>query len=190
MVYVWFQATSSLWCSHEIGSITSSRRLRVVWVQVTKLYSVCLFNTLTSVFHTSVLLVIMHFVRHCQNSCGSMRRQPSGSTDYFDNVMTKFLANNTSHAWKTHVANRSRSIYQYSNMAPRLSGQTAIFGVVFFVSKSLLRIEGQRKLEKFAILTRKPRSHAPILIYRTWPVTKPCSGNWIKFSCYEVKVAR
>ena len=43
--------------------------------------------------------------------------------------------------------NRPRSIYQYSNMAPRLSGQTSIFGVVFFVSKSLLGIEGQRKLE-------------------------------------------
>ena len=66
--------------------------------------------------------------------------------------------------------NRPRSIYQYSNMAPRLSGQTSIFGVVFFVSKSLLGIEGQRKLEKFAILIRKPRSHARILIYRTWPI--------------------
>ena len=66
--------------------------------------------------------------------------------------------------------NRPRSIYQYSNMAPRLSGQISIFGVVFFVSKSLLGIEGQRKLEKFAILTRKPRSHARILIYRTWPI--------------------
>ena len=42
--------------------------------------------------------------------------------------------------------NRRRSIYQYSNMAPRLSGQTSIFGVVFFVSKSLLRIERQKKL--------------------------------------------
>ena len=56
--------------------------------------------------------------------------------------------------------NRPRSIYQYSNMAPRLSGQTFIFGVVFFVSKSLLGIEGQKKHEKFAILTRKPRSRA------------------------------
>ena len=56
--------------------------------------------------------------------------------------------------------NRPRSIYQYSNMAPRLSGLTSIFGVVFFVSKSLLGIEGQKKLEKFAILTQKPRSHA------------------------------
>ena len=67
--------------------------------------------------------------------------------------------------------NRPRSIYQYSNMAPRLSGQTSIFGVVFFVSKSLLGIERQKKLEKFAILTRKPRSHARILIYRTWPIS-------------------
>ena len=54
-------------------------------------------------------------------------------------------------------------------MAPRLSGQTSIFGVVFFVSKSLLGIERQKKLEKFATLTRKPRNHARILIYRTWP---------------------
>ena len=58
------------------------------------------------------------------------------------------------------VFNRPCSIYQYSNMAPRLLGQTSIFGVVFFVSKSLLGIEGQTKLEKFAILTRKPQSHA------------------------------
>ena len=42
--------------------------------------------------------------------------------------------------------NRPRSIYQYSSMAPRLSGQTSIFGVVFFVSKSLLGIERQKKL--------------------------------------------
>ena len=75
--------------------------------------------------------------------------------------------------------NRPRSIYQYSNMAPRLSGQTSIFGVVFFVSKSLLGIEKQKKLEKFAILTRKPRSHVRILIYRTWSIAKyfrpPCA---------------
>ena len=40
----------------------------------------------------------------------------------------------------------------------------------YLVSKSLMVIEGQKKLEKFAILTRKPRSHAWILIYRTWPI--------------------
>ena len=78
-----------------------------------------------------------------------------------------------------HVANinsnRPRSIYQYSNMFPRLSGQSSIFGVVFFVSKSLLGIKRQKKLEIFAILTRKPRSHARILIYRTWPILRPSS---------------
>ena len=66
--------------------------------------------------------------------------------------------------------NRPRSIYQYSNMAPRLSGQTSIFGVVFFVFESLLGTESQKKLKKFTILTRKPRSHVRILIYRTWPI--------------------
>ena len=60
----------------------------------------------------------------------------------------------------SNLSNRPRSIYQYSNMAPRLSGQTSIFGVVFFVLKPLLGIDEQKKLEKFAILTRKPRSHA------------------------------
>ena len=70
------------------------------------------------------------------------------------------------------VLNRPRSIYQYSNMAPKLSGQTFIFGVVFFVSKSPLGIDRQKKLEKFAILTGKPRSHVRILIYRTWPIDR------------------
>ena len=38
--------------------------------------------------------------------------------------------------------------------------------------KSLLGIVRQKKQEKFAILTRKPRNHARILIYRTWPIVK------------------
>jgi len=38
-------------------------------------------------------------------------------------------------------------------MATRLSGQTSIFGGVSFVSKSLMGIEGKKKLQKFAILT-------------------------------------
>ena len=67
-----------------------------------------------------------------------------------------------------HILTTGRlcSIYQYSNMTPRLSEQTS----VFFVSKSLLEIERQKKLEKFAFLTRKPRSQVRILIYRTWSV--------------------
>ena len=56
-------------------------------------------------------------------------------------------------------------------MAPRLSGQASIFGVSFFVPKSLLGIEGQKKHGKFAFLTRMPpRTHARVLIYRTWPI--------------------
>ena len=55
-------------------------------------------------------------------------------------------------------------------MAPRLLGQTSIFSVVCFVSKSPLGIDRQKKLEKFTIFTRKPRNHVRILIYRTWPI--------------------
>ena len=44
------------------------------------------------------------------------------------------------------MGNRPRSIYQYSNMAARLSCQTSIFSVVFFfVSKSLLGIDPSPK---------------------------------------------
>ena len=75
---------------------------------------------------------------------------------------------------QVYFGNRPRSIYQYSNMAPRLSDQTSIFGVVFFASKSLLGIKGQGEI---ASLTRKPLSHARILIYRTWPI----EGKKIKF---------
>ena len=70
-------------------------------------------------------------------------------------------------------------------MAPRLSGQTSIFGVVFFISKSSLGIERQKKLEKFAILTRKPRSHARILIYRTWPIHL---SNCCRTVCYRTYI--
>jgi len=59
-------------------------------------------------------------------------------------------------------------------MATRLLGQTSTFGGVFFVSKSLLRIERQRKLKKFEILTQKPRIDIRILIYRTWPILQGC----------------
>ena len=68
------------------------------------------------------------------------------------------------------ISGHKLSVHQYSNMAPRLSGQTSIFSVDFFASKSLLGIERQKKLEKFTIFTREPRSHVRILIYRTWPI--------------------
>ena len=52
-----------------------------------------------------------------------------------------------------------------STMTPRLSGQTSIFGGVFFVFKSLLGIERQKKLKNIAIVI-----HVSILISRTWPI--------------------
>ena len=67
-------------------------------------------------------------------------------------------------------------------MAPRLSGQTSIFGAVFFVFESLLGIERQKKLKQFSILTRKPRSQVRILIYRTWPIV-----NWIHILQFGLK---
>jgi len=56
-------------------------------------------------------------------------------------------------------------------MAPKTSRQISIFGDVLSVSMSLLGIERPRKHNKFAILSRKPRSYVRILIYRTWPIT-------------------
>ena len=66
-------------------------------------------------------------------------------------------------------------------MAPRLSGQTSIFGGVFFVSKSLLGIEGQKKLKNFAILSWKARSHVRILIYQTWLILSKLSHGKVLF---------
>ena len=73
--------------------------------------------------------------------------------------------------------NRPRSIYQYSNMVPRLSGQNCKF------FKFLLSVNSQRTLgykennTKYRSLTRKPRSHVRILIYRTWPIVKALLGR-------------
>ena len=52
----------------------------------------------------------------------------------------------------TLVFNRPRLIYQYSSTALKLSGQASIFAVVFIVSKSLLRIEGQINLENLKFM--------------------------------------
>ena len=47
-------------------------------------------------------------------------------------------------------------------MTPRLSGHFSIFGLVFFVLKSLLGMEGQWSRENLSILTLKPRGHVRI----------------------------
>ena len=52
-------------------------------------------------------------------------------------------------------------------MTPRLSGHFSIFGLVFFVLKSLLGIAKQWSREKFAILSLKPRNHSRTVTHRT-----------------------
>ena len=73
-------------------------------------------------------------------------------------------------------------------MAPRLSGQTSIFGVVFFVSKSLLGIMRQKQLKKFTILSRKPRNHVRIFIYQKWLIAAENSHQLIARTSYSTKL--
>ena len=67
-------------------------------------------------------------------------------------------------------SNRPRSIYQYSSMAPRLSGQNCKFFKLLLSLNSQKRLGYKENNTKYRILTRKPRSHVRILIYRTWPI--------------------
>ena len=71
--------------------------------------------------------------------------------------------------WKT-LGNRLRSIYQYSNMAPRLSGQNCKLFKFLLSLNSQKRLEYKENNTKYRSLTRKPRNHVRILIYRTWPI--------------------
>ena len=70
------------------------------------------------------------------------------------------------------VLNSPRLIYYFSNMTSRLSGNISVFGLVLIVLKSLLETARQCSLEKFAILSLKPRSHVTILIHRTWAILR------------------
>ena len=74
--------------------------------------------------------------------------------------------------WAT---NRPRSIYQYSSMAPRLSGQNCKFFKFLLSLNSHKRLTYEKNNTKYRSLTWKPRSHVGILIYRTWPICKDSS---------------
>ena len=79
------------------------------------------------------------------------------------------------------LLNSPRLIYYFSNMTSRLSGNISVFGLVLIVLKSLLETARQCSLEKFAILSLKPRSHVTILIHRTWVTLR----NW--FTWHKIK---
>jgi len=63
--------------------------------------------------------------------------------------------------------NKPRSIYHYSNISLRLSGQTSTFGGVFLVSKSLLEIKGQKTYSVLSILLSEKKivSHVQFISF-------------------------
>ena len=79
-------------------------------------------------------------------------------------------------------SNRPRSIYQYSSMAPGLSGQNC---KCFKFLLSLNSQKRQRKQHQGRSLTWKPQSHVRILIYRTWPIAVAVVVCWNSQRSYD-----
>ena len=64
-----------------------------------------------------------------------------------------------------HYLNSPRSLYQYSDVAPRLSGQNCKLLKLLFSLNSQKRLGCKESNTKYGSLFRKPRSHVRILIY-------------------------
>ena len=84
--------------------------------------------------------------------------------------LTRFETEAQGKIWHGQLANRPRSIYQYSSMAPRLSGQNCKFFKFLLSPNSQKRLRYKENNTKYRSLTWKPRSYVRILIYRTWPI--------------------
>ena len=105
-----------------------------------------------------------------------------GKVSFFSSIVEQLLklcpiCKSPSHGPRNYVdptwersANRPRLIYQYSSMASRLSGQNCKFFKSLLSSNSQKRLRYKENNTKYRSLTRKPRSHVRILIYRTWPI--------------------
>jgi len=76
-----------------------------------------------------------------------------------------------------YAPNRPRSIYQYFNLAPRLSSKNCKFFEFLLSLHSQKRLGYKENNIKYRSLSWKPRSHVRIFIYRTWPVMPDCC--WI-----------
>ena len=74
------------------------------------------------------------------------------------------------HGIEGHRGYRPRSIYQYSSMAPRLSGENCKFFKFLLSLNSQKRLRYKENNTKYRSLTWKAQSHVRILIYRTWPI--------------------
>ena len=67
--------------------------------------------------------------------------------------------------------NSPRSIYQYSKMAPRLTGQNFKFFEFLLSRNSQKRLVYKENNTKYGSLSWKPRSHVRILIIPTWTIS-------------------
>ena len=105
-----------------------------------------------------VIIIVFSTVKYPFVSIKSRRGEQASVVGSLDNViprMNRYIqwinVNKTNHAIRWIVIyppsfeqlEPDSTLYQYSNKAPRLSGETSTFGVVFFIFKSLLRIERQ-----------------------------------------------
>ena len=85
--------------------------------------------------------------------------------------------------------NGPRSIYQYSNMNPRLSGQNCKFLKFLLSHNSQKRLGNKENNTNSRSLSRKPRSHVRILIYRMWPIkTTSAQSSSNKCKNYLLKI--
>ena len=80
--------------------------------------------------------------------------------------------NRTTAGKRKKEKNRRRPIYQYSNMASRLSGQNCKSFKFSLSNNSQKRLGYKDNTTEYRSLSWKPRSHVRILIYRTWPIDK------------------
>ena len=99
----------------------------------------------------------------------------------------------------TSDLNSPLSIYQNSNMNPRLNGQNCTESIVSYSQ----RRRAPETKTKYRNITGKPRSHVRILIYRTWaiawlqrlPLTRALQGfffcllkpefSWTPINCFH-----
>ena len=100
-------------------------------------------------------------------------RENMRSRDMCNAILENDLLNSARYHCLPDVSiNRPRSIYQYSSMAPRLSGQDCKFFKFLLSFNSQKRLKYKENNTKYRSLTRKPRRHVRILIYRTWPIAR------------------
>jgi len=133
----------------------------------------CVFFFFSMLYKVGVTLKSVNETLVCDHSVESYWTVLSRGTVY--NAVKGAGSNVKISVDESLVCDHSTGHVRYINILTWLRGfQDKLlreFGGVFFVSKSLLETERQKKLNKVAIFTRKSRIDVRILIlYRTWPI--------------------